>query len=226
MRERKKYLESENTFLKDNKQKLIDTLLENNNKLVDNQSHHVPVQYIKGSQSGPVNGRNCLNNSKYEPVDNNSLQVKLRENKNLNNKENHGVIKSTSKKEKMIVGDSMIKHVNGREVSGDDSVKIRCHSGATTDDTIDYVRPAARKKPDMIFMHTGTNDIPNNVNALQKVRKIITTIKETDVNNKVQIAFSGVIHCDYQNYEEEIKEINRKLENLWKGKGIKLCSLL
>ena len=120
LRERIKYLESENKFLKDdifNKQKLIDKLLENNNKLVDHQSHHVPVQYIQGSQSGPVNGSRSLNDSKYKPVDNNSLPVKLRENKNSSNKENHGVIKSTSKKEIMIVGDSMIKHVNGREVS-------------------------------------------------------------------------------------------------------------
>ena len=92
--------------------KIIDKLLENSNKLVDHQSHHVPVQYIQGSQSGPVNGGSTLNNSRYKPVDNNSLPVKLRENKNSSNKENHGVIKSASKKEIMIVGDSVIKHVN------------------------------------------------------------------------------------------------------------------
>ena len=42
LRERIKYLESESNFLKDdifNKQKLIDKLLENNNKLIDSQSH-------------------------------------------------------------------------------------------------------------------------------------------------------------------------------------------
>ena len=53
LRERVKYLQSENRFLKNdifNKQKLIDKLLENNNKLVDFRSHHVPVQYIQGSQ--------------------------------------------------------------------------------------------------------------------------------------------------------------------------------
>ena len=50
----------------------------------------------------------------------------------------------------------MIKHVNGREVSRGNSVKIRCHLGATTDDIIDYVRPTARKRPDMIIIHTGT----------------------------------------------------------------------
>ena len=199
LRERVKYLESENKFLKDdifNKQKLIDKLLENNNKLVDFRSHHVPVQYIQGSQSGSVNGSRSSNDRKYKPVDDNSPQVKLRENKNSNNKENHGVINSASKKEIMIVGDSMIKHVNWREVSRDDSVKIRCHSGATTDDIIDYVRPTARKKPDIIIIHTGINSIQNKVNTLQKVRKVITTIKEIDVNKEIQIVFSSVIQRD------------------------------
>ena len=124
----------------------------------------------------------------------------------------------------MIVGESMIKHVNGREVSRDDSVKIRWHLGATTDDIVDYVRETARMKPDMIIIHTGTNDIQKKVNTFQKVRKVITTIKEIDVNNEIQITFSSVIHRDHQDFEEEIKEINRKLENLCKGKGIKFIN--
>ena len=98
----------------------------------------------------------------------------------------------------------MIKHMNGREVCRDDSVKIRCHSGATTDDIIDYIRPTVRKRPDMIIIHTGTNDIQNKVNTFQKVRKVITTIKEIDVNNEIQIAFSIVIHLDDQDFGEEI----------------------
>ena len=105
----------------------------------------------------------------------------------------------------MIVGDSMIKHVNR-----DDSVKIRFHPGATTDDIIDYI--------DLIIIHTDTNDIQNKVNTLQKVRKVITTIKEIAVHNEVQSAFWGFIHHNDQGFEEKIKEINRKLENLSKGK--------
>ena len=118
----------------------------------------------------------------------------------------------------------MIKHVTGREVSRDDSVKIWCHPGATTDDIIDNVKATARKKPDMIIIYTGTNDIQNKVNILQKVRKVITTNKEIDINNEIQIAFSSVIHRDDQDFEEETKEINRKLENLCKGKGIKFIN--
>ena len=53
----------------------------------------------------------------------------------------------------------MIKYVNGREASRDDSVKVRSHPGATTDDFIDYVRPTVRKKLNLIILHTRTNDI-------------------------------------------------------------------
>ena len=118
----------------------------------------------------------------------------------------------------------MIKHVNGCEVFRDNSVKIRCHPGAATDDIIDYVRSTARKKPDMIIIHTSTNDIQNKVRTLQKVRNVITTIKEIDVNNEIQITLLTAMICDDQDIEEEIKEINRKLENLCKGKGTKLIN--
>ena len=76
----------------------------------------------------------------------------------------------------------------------------------------------------MIIIHSGTNDIQKKVNTLQKVRNVITTIKEIDVNIKVQIAFSGVIHRNDQDLKGEVKEINRKLENLCKGKKIKFIN--
>ena len=53
--------------------------------------------------------------------------------------------KKSPKKDIVIIGDSMIKYINGREISRSSSVKIRSHSGATNEDLIDYVRPTARK---------------------------------------------------------------------------------
>ena len=51
----------------------------------------------------------------------------------------------------------MIKYVSGREVSRNDSVKVRSHPGATTDDDfINYVRPTVRKKTNLIIIHSGT----------------------------------------------------------------------
>ena len=159
----------------------------NNKKLVDHQSYHIPVQYIQGRQSVSVNGSRSPNDSKYKLDDNNSLLVKLRENKNSSNKENRGVVKSISKKEIMIVGDSTIKHVNGNEVSRDDSVKIRCHPGVTTDDIIDYVRPAACKKPDMIIIHVRTNNIQIKCTRFKKLERSILPLKKLMLTMKYKL---------------------------------------
>ena len=94
----------------------------------------------------------------------------------------------------------MIKYVNGREISRSSSVKVRNHLGATTEDVIDYVRPTARKKPKMMVIHSGTNDLTYKVNTSQKIRKVINVIKEDDVNNEID---------------------SQKLENLCKGKGMR-----
>ena len=98
----------------------------------------------------------------------------------------------------------MIKYINGRESSRSSSVKIRIHPSATTEDLIDYVRPNAPKKPKMMVIHSGTNDITNKVNTLQKIRKAIHSIKENDVNDETEIVLSSVIHRDDQDVEDEI----------------------
>ena len=79
----------------------------------------------------------------------------------------------TPTKDIVIIGDSMIKYVNGQEIS----VKIRSCPGATTKDPIDYVRPTARKELKMMILHSGTNDFTYNANTLQKIIKVINAIK-------------------------------------------------
>ena len=97
--------------------------------------------------------------------------------------------------------------MNGQEILQSISVKIRSQPGARTEYLIDYVRPTARKKSKMIVIHTGTNDITNKVNVLQKIRKVINAIKENDVNRQTEIALSSVIHRDDQDLEDEINEL-------------------
>ena len=67
-----------------------------------------------------------------------------------------------------IFGDSMIKHVNGRNVSDYINVKVRSHPGATTEHLINYVKPIARKKPKMLVIHSGANDLPNDMNTIKR----------------------------------------------------------
>ena len=55
----------------------------------------------------------------------------------------------------------MIKHVNGRDISRSHTVKVRPDSRASTHDLLDYVKPAMRKKPKALVIHTGTNSTGN-----------------------------------------------------------------
>ena len=56
-----------------------------------------------------------------------------------------------------------------------------------------------------MVIHSGTNDITNKVNTLLKIRKVIKTMEENDVNDKVKIVLSSVIHRNDQDVEDEIK---------------------
>ena len=59
-----------------------------------------------------------------------------------------------------VIADSMVKLPRSDEMSSvNNAVNVMKHSGSTTDDMVDYARPVSRKKPDVIIMHIGTNDV-------------------------------------------------------------------
>ena len=92
------------------------------------------------------------------------------------------------------MGESIIKHVIGCDVFDSTNFKVRFHPGATTKDLIDYIKPTAPKKRKMLVKHTRTNDLPNNMNTIKKVKKVVQSIRKIDVNQEIQNAFSGIIN--------------------------------
>ena len=112
------------------------------------------------------------------------------------------------------------------EVYRDNSVKIRYHPGATTDDIIDYVRPTARKKPDTIIIHTGTNDIQNKVNTLQKVRKGITTIKELMLTIKYKFIFQVSLTAMIKTLRKKSKKSTESWRIYVRAKGLSSLIIL
>ena len=58
-----------------------------------------------------------------------------------------------------------------------------------------------------MVIRSGTNDITNKVNTLEKIRKVINAIKENEANDNIEIVLSSVIH---QDLEDGINELNKK----------------
>ena len=87
----------------------------------------------------------------------------------------------------------MVKFLRSDEMSSViNAVNVMKHPGSTTDDMVDYVRPVARKKSDVIITNVGSNDLTKGVNTMSKVSKIVSTIQEVDSTRNIQLGFSSI----------------------------------
>ena len=90
-------------------------------------------------------------------------------NKTVNNK---------NKESLFIVGDSMIKSVNGflitRKIGHKQLVKVRSFSCANVEGMYDYIKPTLREcDPESFIVHIGTNELNTAKTASQISRSII-----------------------------------------------------
>lgn len=71
----------------------------------------------------------------------------------------------------------MVKFVKFENFSEENYVaNIQRNLDCTTKDVADYIKTIIRRKPD-ILVYTGTNNLTNSVNAMNKVRKIVKTVE-------------------------------------------------
>ena len=66
---------------------------------------------------------------------------------------------SAKRKEVFIVGDSILKNLQGRKISRSAKVKVSSFPGCITMDMRDHIKPIIRRNPDAIVMHVGTNSL-------------------------------------------------------------------
>ena len=111
----------------------------------------------------------------------------------------------------VIIGDSLLGGVNEngiRKASKNNNIKVKCHRGATTEDIVDHINPVVRKKPDIIIIHGGTNDLTNNVNTEENLERIICKVKNESPNTKIVVS-SAIIRKDKPNLEKAVEELNK-----------------
>ena len=109
----------------------------------------------------------------------------------------------------MVIGDSIVKYLRSDELSSSDkSISIMKHPDCSSEDMADYAKPVARKKPDTLIIHVGTNDLTKGVNTMKKVRKCVKVIQELDNTKNIQIGFSSIIQRTNKDFSNEIKGTN------------------
>ena len=126
-------------------------------------------------------------------------------------------IPARSQSRVVILGDSMIKHLNPRQLQNGINCKvaIKTFSGAGIDDMFHYVRPTVSTRPDEIILHIGTNDLKNKSpeTFARSVVNLGNSIKRE--NNEIKLTLSSIINrSDDAFLEEKVKQYNELLVDL------------
>ena len=119
-----------------------------------------------------------------------------------------------SKTTVFIVGDSMIKKVDGyllkNSLKHQYLVKTRPFSTAKTIDMYDYIERDF--KSEIFVLHVGTNDLPLNKSP-KKISEEIITLAESMKTENNKIIVSSIV-CRADSFREKVDEVNAHLEEI------------
>ena len=121
---------------------------------------------------------------------------------------------SNKKQDIIVAGDSMLNNIEDRFNlnTKNANVSIRAFPGSTIEDFQDYVAPLARKKPDALIVHIGTNNVRSDT-PKQVTEKLIQLHRHVkSIAPETKLVLSNIIRRhDYQNLGKKIIEINSLL---------------
>ena len=126
-----------------------------------------------------------------------------------------------------IAGDSIIRHVQGWDLSTNDKhVAVKSFSGARIADMDDYLRTLLRKKPDEIILHVGTNNI-RNVSPRSMAEGIVNLVTQTQHDSPTtHLTISPLLpRSDNLDFNDKIWEANKILKSFCSSRGLTLLRI-
>ena len=123
------------------------------------------------------------------------------------------------KKAIAIVGDSILNGIKERGLSGKHHVRVRAHPGATSLDLVDHIKPIARRKPDIVIIHCGTNDLTNSVDTEEYAKKTLDALKEECP--EATVAYSmPTMRLDKPGLDKKVRDLMQKMKIFCTKEGI------
>ena len=161
-----------------------------------------PIKEIKDVQNIDYN-KKAANKSNTLGVNTKTAKSPIK--KSLSVNKNH----TQSKKNVTIIGDSMLNGINEKGFKHN-KVKVRAHPGATSEDLYHFIKPSVNKKPDIIILHAGTNDIPNDLKTIDNIKKIDDYIKVNSPATKLVIS-NIITRNDKTGYRDKVIKMNERI---------------
>ena len=163
-----------------------------------------------------------------EELDNSNIKEHDKSNRhNKIDNDTRNASPSKTKKSVFILGDSMVKKVNGfyltKDIKHKFLVKVRSFSSAKTRCMYDHAKPTIREvNPEHIILHVGTNDLNSEKTASQISNSIIDLANSLkDETNNIHVS---LIVPRNDNLNNKINEVNNRLINMCEQRNIKIIN--
>ena len=128
--------------------------IQENRKIPENKNSGNNAIDLNVTSSGSYNDCKSNNTDGNTSNANNDKSPNMQESRKTTENKNRRVF---------ILGDSIVKHINGYDISRQIEncrVYVKGFPGAKTECMKDYAQPTTRENPDHILIHVGTNDLP------------------------------------------------------------------
>ena len=105
------------------------------------------------------------------------------------------------KRSAVILGDSVVKNIYAwelkKKIGENNNIYAKCFNGANIKDMHSYAKPVIERKPNLIILHIGTNDLAQRRNeaeksAVQIAHEIIELANDMRVND-TEVVVSGLV---------------------------------
>ena len=115
--------------------------------------------------------------------------------------------KPSERKNVVIIGDSILNGLSEQGLRKRHIVRIRAHSGATSLDIKDHIRPIMRRKPDCVLVHCGTNDLSNKdgIDTIETIKEIISEAKDEYPHTTIVLS-SLTMRRDHEGMSNKVNE--------------------
>ena len=225
--------------------KLNQELSRNNVKLLENkilmkQDRFIETTTTTNKESKKSGKKNELNEA---PSEEKSAKCTSQQNASISGSNNNKSDKTKSDKSSIskadneknhkqksviILGDNMIKHFNGCEISrklqGNCKVYVKHFSRAKTKCMKDYIKPSQRENSDHYILHVGTNDLCLD-RSPELIAKSIIDLALTLKSESHDVSVSSIIvRNDSDTLNKKGCEVNAILMDLCKEKNIYLIN--
>lgn len=112
----------------------------------------------------------------------------------------------------VLVGDSMIKQIQGRRLGRKvgHRVVVKSFSGATTNDMKHYLMPTVDKSPQQIIRHEGTNDLRDHTPTVV-AENIVDLARKIEAESNAEVILSELVPRSDNFSNDAVKAVNKRL---------------